>query len=159
MWPHCSGVQLRCSRTQCNRVLMCAGDKAHKQQVVVRIVFLHVVCAIQFGGIWAFMQRQRAATPAVELLVSSGVCHIATGSDRLPLWRFSGVQTHVFYCRFDPLGNGSTAYGWHYDAHSALWQQQIVLHQLAAYRQPSEHLIVQMVSRIPRNYGCLRTEA
>ncbi|GBN79343.1 hypothetical protein AVEN_88490-1 [Araneus ventricosus] len=26
-WPHCSGVQLRCSRTQCNRALTCAGDK------------------------------------------------------------------------------------------------------------------------------------
>ncbi|GBL76690.1 hypothetical protein AVEN_53385-1 [Araneus ventricosus] len=26
-WPHCSGVQLRCSRGQCNCALTCAGDK------------------------------------------------------------------------------------------------------------------------------------
>ncbi|GBL82791.1 hypothetical protein AVEN_106326-1 [Araneus ventricosus] len=26
-WPHCSGIQLRCSRAQCNRALTCAGDK------------------------------------------------------------------------------------------------------------------------------------
>ncbi|GBO27535.1 hypothetical protein AVEN_205190-1 [Araneus ventricosus] len=26
-FPHCSGVQLRCSRAQCNRALTCAGDK------------------------------------------------------------------------------------------------------------------------------------
>ncbi|GBN74570.1 hypothetical protein AVEN_32019-1 [Araneus ventricosus] len=27
MWPHCSGVQLQCSRAQCNRALTCTGDK------------------------------------------------------------------------------------------------------------------------------------
>ncbi|GBM69937.1 hypothetical protein AVEN_13801-1 [Araneus ventricosus] len=32
----------------------------------------------QFGGIWAFLQQQRATTPAVVLLVSSGVWPIAT---------------------------------------------------------------------------------
>ncbi|GBO40055.1 hypothetical protein AVEN_242528-1 [Araneus ventricosus] len=58
----------------------------HKQQIVVRTVILHAVCVKQFGGIWAFLQQQRDATPAVALLVSSGVWHIATGSDRLPLW-------------------------------------------------------------------------
>ncbi|GBN54777.1 hypothetical protein AVEN_124709-1 [Araneus ventricosus] len=26
-WTHCSGVQLQCSRAQCNRALTCAGDK------------------------------------------------------------------------------------------------------------------------------------
>ncbi|GBM70180.1 hypothetical protein AVEN_11764-1 [Araneus ventricosus] len=43
-----------------------------------------------------------------QLLVLSGVWHIATGSDRLPLWRFSGVQTPAFYWRFDAFGNGSS---------------------------------------------------
>ncbi|GBN84765.1 hypothetical protein AVEN_143892-1 [Araneus ventricosus] len=62
------------------------GTKTHKQQVVLRTVLLHAVCSTQFGGIWAFLQQHRAATPAVALLVSSGVWHIATGSDCLPLW-------------------------------------------------------------------------
>ncbi|GBO26529.1 hypothetical protein AVEN_66945-1, partial [Araneus ventricosus] len=92
------------------------------------------------GGVWAFLQQQRAATPAVALLVSSGVWHIATGSDRLPLWRFSGFQTHDFHWRFDPFGDGSTAYGLHYDAHSALWQQQVVL-------QHTDSLVVRSQSR------------
>ncbi|GBM75721.1 hypothetical protein AVEN_92724-1 [Araneus ventricosus] len=26
-WSHCFGVQLRCSRAQCNRALTCSGDK------------------------------------------------------------------------------------------------------------------------------------
>ncbi|GBN07471.1 hypothetical protein AVEN_63512-1 [Araneus ventricosus] len=62
------------------------GQRHTKQQVVVRTVLLQAVCATLFGGIWAFLQHQRAATPAVALLVPTGVWHIATGSDRLPLW-------------------------------------------------------------------------
>ncbi|GBM06497.1 hypothetical protein AVEN_58332-1 [Araneus ventricosus] len=85
--PHCSGVQLRCSWAQCNRAVTCTlGTKAHKQQIAVRTVLLHAVCATLFGGIWAFLQQQRAATPFVALFLSSVVWHIATGSGRLPLW-------------------------------------------------------------------------
>ncbi|GBM74079.1 hypothetical protein AVEN_178665-1 [Araneus ventricosus] len=62
---HCSDAQLRCSRVP-------ASGPPFMQ------------CSIQFGGIWAFLQQQRAATPAVAL-VSSGVWH-CNGSDRLPLW-------------------------------------------------------------------------
>ncbi|GBM49717.1 hypothetical protein AVEN_206216-1 [Araneus ventricosus] len=47
-----------------------------KQQVVVRAVLLHSVCVTHFGGIWAFLQQQRASTPAAELIVSSGVWHL-----------------------------------------------------------------------------------
>ncbi|GBM61851.1 hypothetical protein AVEN_265498-1 [Araneus ventricosus] len=82
-WPHCSGVQLRCSRAQHNRALMCAGDKG--TQTEGRRAN-SAVCLTQFGWIWAFLQQERAATPVVALLVFSGVCHLATGSDRLPLW-------------------------------------------------------------------------
>ncbi|GBM45583.1 hypothetical protein AVEN_151963-1 [Araneus ventricosus] len=38
--------------------------------------FMQSVVA-QFGSIWAFLQKQRSATQAVALLVSSGVWHIA----------------------------------------------------------------------------------
>ncbi|GBL77259.1 hypothetical protein AVEN_41717-1 [Araneus ventricosus] len=84
MWPHCSGVQLRCSWALRNRALTCAGDKG-TQTAGCRANSSHAVFATQCGGIRASLQQQRAVTPAVALLVSSGVWHIATGSDRLPL--------------------------------------------------------------------------
>ncbi|GBM55117.1 hypothetical protein AVEN_208630-1 [Araneus ventricosus] len=91
----CSSVQRRCSRAQCNPALMCTGNKGTQTKMVARTFLLHAFCTTQFGGIWAFLQQQRVATPAVALLVSSGVWHIATGSDCLPLWFFFGIQTHV----------------------------------------------------------------
>ncbi|GBM99616.1 hypothetical protein AVEN_16555-1 [Araneus ventricosus] len=166
-WTHCSCVQLRCSRAQCNRTLTCTRDKG--TQTTGRRANSPPSYSLR-DTVWRDMGLPAAAEkPAVALLVSSCVWHIATGSDRPPLWRFSGVQTRVFYWRFDPFGNGSTAYGWHYDAHSAVWQQQIVLHQLATYRQPSNashraygffySCFPLWPSRIARNYRCLRTEA
>ncbi|GBM80824.1 hypothetical protein AVEN_33431-1 [Araneus ventricosus] len=70
MWPHCSGVQLRCSWAQCNRSLMCTGDKG--TQTTGRRANSPPSCSLrtQFGEIWVFLQQQRAATPAVTLLVS-----------------------------------------------------------------------------------------
>ncbi|GBN00186.1 hypothetical protein AVEN_3442-1 [Araneus ventricosus] len=74
-WPHCSGVQLRCSLAHCNRALTCAEDRG--TQTKDRRTDSLPSCSLRdkFAGIWAFLQQQKAATPAVALLVSSGVWH------------------------------------------------------------------------------------
>ncbi|GBM05966.1 hypothetical protein AVEN_80560-1 [Araneus ventricosus] len=74
-WSHSSRVQVRCSRAQCNRALTCAVDKG--TQTTVRRANSPPSCSLRdtVCGIWAFLQQQRAVTPAVALLVSCGVWH------------------------------------------------------------------------------------
>ncbi|GBO03542.1 hypothetical protein AVEN_61184-1 [Araneus ventricosus] len=91
-------------------------------------------------------KQQRGAMQAIALLVSSGVWHIATGSDRQPLclWMtlrctFSSLAAAdclARACNILTLSNAShRANGFFYSCFP-LW-----------------------LSRIPRNYRCLRTEA
>ncbi|GBN06712.1 hypothetical protein AVEN_77710-1 [Araneus ventricosus] len=66
-------------------MLTCTGDNG--AQTTGRRANSRPSCS-QRDTVWRDMDlsEQRAATPAVALLVSSGIWHIATGSDHLPLW-------------------------------------------------------------------------
>ncbi|GBN51326.1 hypothetical protein AVEN_126119-1 [Araneus ventricosus] len=59
-WPHCSGVQLRCSRAQCNRALTCAGTK-HQAETTGRR-----------ANRYSFMQDARYSLEGYEPSCSSG---------------------------------------------------------------------------------------
>ncbi|GBM60029.1 hypothetical protein AVEN_147592-1 [Araneus ventricosus] len=79
-WPHCSGVQLRCSRVQCNSALKCAGDKG------TQTTGCHANSPPSCSLRDTFWRDMGLSAAAVALLVSSGVWHIAISSDRLQLW-------------------------------------------------------------------------
>ncbi|GBO07991.1 hypothetical protein AVEN_14120-1 [Araneus ventricosus] len=57
-WPHCSGVQLRCSRVQCNRALTYAGDKG--TQTTVRRANSPLLCCL-YDTVWRDMGLPAAA--------------------------------------------------------------------------------------------------
>ncbi|GBN93973.1 hypothetical protein AVEN_212311-1 [Araneus ventricosus] len=129
-----------------NRSLTYAGDKG--TQTTGRRANSPPSCSLR-DTVWRDIGLPAAAEscePAVALLVSSGVWHIATGSDRLPLWRFSGVQTQVFYRRFDPFGNGSTAYGCTTMHTQLSGNSRSSFTSLQHTDSPPTHLGVQMVS-------------
>ncbi|GBO35039.1 hypothetical protein AVEN_222255-1 [Araneus ventricosus] len=109
MWSHCSGVQLQRSRAQCNRTLTCTGDKG--TQTTGCHVNSPPSCSLR-DTVWRDMGLPAAAKSCnASCRAVSVIWNIATCSDRLLLWRFSDVQTHVFYWHFDPFSNVSTAYG------------------------------------------------
>ncbi|GBO06789.1 hypothetical protein AVEN_255990-1 [Araneus ventricosus] len=85
-WPHYSGVHLRCSWAQCKRALTYAR---HKDK-------------LRTG-------RRSNSPPSCRLRDigwrNMGLPATAESGDSF------GVQTHVFYWRFEPFGNGYIAYG------------------------------------------------
>ncbi|GBM21277.1 hypothetical protein AVEN_149864-1 [Araneus ventricosus] len=69
-WPHCSGVQLRCSRAQCNGALKCAGNRG--TQTTGRRENSPPSCSLRYT-VWRDMGLS-AAAESYALSVSSGVC-------------------------------------------------------------------------------------